>query len=382
MKAAQRGAAALPVTLMLAFAVLLAVAFANRSVLLQVRSSVHQLHTAQAQEAAQAGLAWTIAQLNRTAPIGEDCRAATSATATTWHEQVRLGPLQASCVAEGAAWACHCPRNGETRSVQHASAPAFHIQLSIDPAQPERWQLVSAGHGTAPGRSVELRQSIGRLPALDTLPAAALAVRGSANFTGDVTLTHTDAASGGVTLHAGDSVQGASLRAISTPGTPSRASVLSHEPGLASLSAQGLHASVFRMSPTQWREQPSATTLSCHTACDAELAEAAREHTLITLDGGLRVDTALTLGSLERPVLLVVNGPVELHAGVTLHGLVYLRHPRWTDTVGATVRGAVIAEGDLQVEGPTVVHHDAALLQTLQQRSGTFAPVAGSWRDL
>lgn len=382
MKAAQRGAAALPVTLMLAFAVLLAVAFANRSVLLQVRSSVHQLHTAQAQEAAEAGLAWALAQLNRTTPIGEDCRAADAASGTAWHDEVRLGPLQVSCVAEGTGWACHCPRSGDPRSLQQASAPAFRVQLTADPAQPERWQLASIGQGTETSRSVELRQSIGRVPALDTLPAAALAVRGSASFTGDFTLTHTDAASGGVALHAGGSVQGAGLRAISTPGTPSRVSVLSHERGLASLSAQGLHASVFRMSPTQLREQPSATTLSCHTACDAALAESARQHTLIALDGGLRLDTPLTLGSPERPVLLVVDGPVELSAALTLHGLVYLRHPQWTDTVGATVRGAVIAEGDLQAQGPTAIHHDAALLQTLQKRSGTFAPVAGSWRDL
>ena len=382
MKPTQRGAAALPVTLMLAFAVLLAVAFANRSVLMQVRSSVHQLHTAQAQEAAQAGLAWALAQLNRSTPIGEDCRAADAASGTAWHAQVRLGPLQASCVADGAGWACHCPRSGEPRSVQHASAPAFRVQLTADPSQAERWQLVSVGQGTEAGRRVELRQSIGRVPGLDTLPAATLAVRGNVSFTGDVTLTHTDAASGGVTLHAGGSVQSAGLRAISTPGTPSRASILSQEPGLAGLSAQGLHASVFRMSPAHWREQPGATTLSCHSACDAALAEAAREHTLIALDGGLRVDTALTLGSPERPVLLVVDGPVELNAAVTLHGLVYLRHPRWTDTVGATVRGAVIAENDLQAQGRTAIHHDAALLQTLRQRSGTFAPVAGSWRDL
>lgn len=379
---AERGAAALPVTLMLAFAVLLAVAFANRSVLMQVRSSVHQLHTAQAQEAAQAGLAWALALLNRTTPIGEDCRASESASAMAWHDQARLGPLQASCIAEGAGWACHCPRSGEPRPLQHASAPAFRVQLTADPSHPERWQLVSVGQGPEAGRSIELRQGIGLVPGLDTLPAAALSVRGNASFTGDFTLTHTQAASGGVTLHAGGSVQGASLRAISTPGTPSRASILSHEAGLAGLSAQGLHASVFRMSPAHWREQPGAAVVNCQSACDAALAASARHHTLIALDGGLRVDSPLTLGSPRQPVLLVVNGPVELNASVTLHGLVYLRHTRWADSAGATVRGAVIAENDLQADGPTVIHHDAALLQTLRERSGTFAPVAGSWRDL
>jgi hypothetical protein len=378
----QRGAAALPITLMLAFAVLLAVAFANRSVLLQVRSSVHQLHTAQAHEAAQAGLAWTLAQLNRATPIGEDCRPTQAASAAPWHEQARLGPMQASCVAEGDGWVCHCPLSGEARSVRQAASSAFRIELSANPAHPERWHLRATGQGIEAGRSITLRMEIGRLPSLDTVPAAALAVRGNASFAGDFTLTHTDAASGGITLHAGGTVQGPSLRTLSTPGTPSRASILSDHAPLAGLTAQGLHASVFRMDHMHWREQPGAITVDCRSACDAALASAARQHTLIALDGGLRLDTPLTLGSPQRPVVLVVDGPVELHAAATVHGLVYTRNPQWTDSVGATVRGAVIAENDLNASGPTAIHHDAAMLQALQQRGGTYAPVAGSWRDL
>lgn len=379
---AQRGAAALPITLMLAFAVLLAVAFANRSVLLQVRSSVHQLHTAQAEEAAQAGLAWTLAQFNRATPIGEDCRPTQSASAMPWHEQARLGPLQASCVAEGEGWACHCPRSGEPRSIQQATSPAFHIQLTTDPTRPERWQLSATGRGIESGRSIQLRMAIGRLPGLDTLPAAALTVRGNASFTGDFTLTHTDAASGGVTLHTGGGVQGPTLRAISTPGTPSRASILSNHAALAALTAQGLHASVFRMDRASWRQQATAVTLNCNTDCDAALADAARQHTLIALDGGLHLGTPLTLGTPQRPVLLVVDGPVELHAAAMIHGLVYTRHAQWTDSGGATIRGAVIAENDLHAQGNTTIHHDITVLLTLHRRSGTYAPVAGSWRDL
>lgn len=379
---AQRGAAALPITLVLAFAVLLAVAFANRSVLLQVRSSVHQLHTAQAHEAAQAGLAWALAQLNRAVPIGEDCRTSAQPSALAWHEQLRLAPLQASCVAEGESWACHCPRDGEPRPLADATAPAFHIRLTPDATQPERWHLVATGRGRDAGRSITLSQTLGRLPALDTLPAAALAVRGDASFSGEFTLTHTDAASGGVTLHVGGSVHGPALRAISTPGTPSHASILGNDADLASLTPQGLHASVFRMSATQWREQPAAARVSCHSPCDAALADAAHHHTLIVLEGGLRLGTPLTLGSTQRPVVLVADGPVELHAAATVRGLVYSRHSQWTDSAGSTVHGAVIIENDLKAHGNTTVHHNAAVLTTLQQRSGTYAPVSGSWRDL
>jgi hypothetical protein len=379
---AQRGAAALPITLMLAFAVLLAVAFANRSVLLQVRSSVHQLHAAQAHEAAQAGLAWTLAQLNRTDPIDDNCQPSHAASATPWREQARLGPLQASCVAEGAGWACHCPRAGEPRSVQQATSPAFRIQLVPEPGQPERWQLNATGHGVESRRPAQLHLTIGRLPGLDTSPSAALSVRGNASFAGDIKLTHTDAASGGMTLLAGGTVQGPGLQAISAPGTPSRASIVNEHAALAGLTAQGLHASVFRMDHRTWREQPAIVILNCHSACDAALAEAARHHTMIALEGGLHLDTPLTIGSTERPVLLVVDGPVELNAAATLHALVYTRHSQWTGRAGATVRGAVIAEHDLHITGSITIHHDAAVLHALRERSGTYAPRVGSWRDL
>ncbi len=373
----QRGAAALPITLMLAIAVLLAVAFANRSVVLQVRTSIHQLHTAQAQEAAQAALAWTLAQLNRQTPLDESCQAASGAE--PWHVRVQEGPLQASCVAQGDGWSCHCPRDGEPRATE---GTAFRIQLTPDETQPDRWQLTSTGHGSAPGRGVTLRTAIGRLPALATQPAAALTVRGAARFDGQVTLTNTDPAGSGVTLHAGGNVHGPELRAISMAGTPAAASILGDEPALADASATGLHASVFRMDRSAWREQPGTAVVDCRSPCDEALAAAARQHTMIVVDGGLRLTTALAVGTAGHPVVLVVEGPVALDAAATIHGLLYLRDTRWHDALGTTVRGAVIAESGLHLQGTATFHHDADVLRALQRRSGTYAPVAGSWRDL
>jgi hypothetical protein len=375
----QRGAAALPITLMLAFVLLMGVAFANRSVLFEVRSAINEVQAAQAHEAAQAGLNWALAQLNRSSPIGDDCRATESATATPWHEQALRGVVHASCTAQGSAWACHCPISGDAASVAAATSPAFSLQLSPDAGE---WQLSVTGHSGRPGPAARLQMRIGRLPALDTLPAAALTVRGATHIGAGLALHHTAPASGGVTLQAGGAVDAVDLRLASTPGTPSQTSVVSLDTALASLTPQGLHASVFRLERQAWREQPAVHELGCAFACDTALRTAALQHTLLSVTGGLRLDTPVTLGTPERPVLLVVDGPVIFNASVVIYGLVYTRHSGWTDTGGARIHGAVIAENDLHTQGSTQIHHDAAVLQALQERSGTFAPVAGSWRDL
>lgn len=377
----QRGAAALPITLMLSFVLLLGVAVANRSVLFEVRSAIHEVRSAQAHEAAQAGLSWTLAQLNRGTPIGEDCQAAGD-VATRWAQRLSLGPLQASCVSSGSGWSCHCPGSGDARSVSTDTSPAFSIHLEPEPAQAGRWRLIATGHSGFNGATARLQVQVGRLPALDTLPAAALTVRGDATLGAGLAVTHADPASGGVTVHAGGAVNGIGVELRSTPGTPAQASVVGLDSALSALTGDGLHASVFRLDTPAWREQPGARDVNCTSACDTALLEALRQRSLVRLVGGLSLTTPLTLGSPERPVVLVVEGPVALQAEVVIHGLVYARHPQWADTAGATVHGAVIAEGDLQTQGRTQIHHNATVLQTLHRQTGTYAPLANSWLEL
>ena len=70
----QRGAASLPVTSLLCFAMVLAVAYANRNLVVEERASANQYRSAQAFEAAEAGLEWSLARLNDSDRIGSDCR--------------------------------------------------------------------------------------------------------------------------------------------------------------------------------------------------------------------------------------------------------------------------------------------------------------------
>jgi Tfp pilus assembly protein PilX len=406
----QRGGTTLVVTLVLTLVLWLAVAAAHRGLLFEHKTSVNQYKSAQAFEAAEAGLEWAIAQLNSNAPIGTHCQASGNAGDTSFKQRY-LGEsdddgaftpridagsgttLQAACVKGSSAWSCSCPASG-TPSLPEASsghAVSFAIRFTAGD-EPGVLQLSSRGcsggnalclasDSTADARAL-MQVAVARIPGLDSEPAAALTVRGAMHATSALTIQHINAASGGMTVHSGGAIDAPNLQLVSAPGAPAAASTFDHDAALSALSAPGLFASLFRMDKSHWKSQPVVKRIDCRSACDRALSSAIENGgTLVWLDGGLQLDTALTLGSPQRPVLLVADGPVRLNAAAIVHGLVYSTSPDWTDTAGATVQGAVVIEGDMQGHGNTQIRHDAAVLKQLHRHSGTFARVPGSWRD-
>jgi len=387
---AQRGAATLGIALMMVFAILLSVAFANRSVIFEAKTSANQYRAAQAFEAAEAGLDWAIAQLNRDAPIGDDCLPSTQAAASPFREH-GAAVIEAACIESDGAWSCSCPASGAPQPVgTSSSALAFAIRLT-PASQAGLLQLTSIGcsESTAAcltgsgssGARAQVQVLVGRLPGLDSPPSAALTIRGTPSFSSpSFVVRHADPRSGGITVHSGGSVDSTPLQLTSSPGTPAAASVISDDSALAQLSTQGLFASTFRMDKPAWRAQPAVRIVDCKSACDAALAQAA--HTsLMWLDGGLRLETPIVLGTPEHPVLLVVDGPVDIHANAVIHGVIYAMSSSWTDTAGASINGAVLVEGDLQATGATQINHNATTLQALHDHTGSYARVPGSWRD-
>ena len=371
----QHGASTIALALLLSFVALLSVVFTHRSVVFEARSSLNQYRAAQAREAAEAGLAWALAQLNNSTPIGDDCRPSPDAAATAFRER-SVAAMRATCSADDSAWSCRCAGSGEPDG-NTSLAFAIHLAETDFPGV-----LHLQARGLASGSRSQMQVRLGRLPGLDTLPAAALTVRGPATFGGGAFgVHHTDPASGGLTLHSGAATPSLPLQLSSTPGTPVSTSVLDSDPALAALTPAGLFASLFRMDQASWRAQPMVHELDCSQACDGTLAEAATRHQLLWLRGGLRLDTPLTLGTAQRPVLLVADGPIELNGSAVIHGLVYGTHASWADAAGTTILGAVVLEGALQASGSTQIHHHLAVLQALRQHTGSYARVAGSWRD-
>lgn len=343
----QRGATTLAVTLMLLGAMLLVLLAANRNTLLELRQSANQMQSTIAFEAAEAGLEWSAALLNANERLGTDCRPATTATETFRERHLEPSvpaltprPLQPACLHGPNGWTCACP--GDTAAnLDPATGPdagaAFSLRLAAGP-QPGVLRVTSTGcsHWAGDCRpggggidpATARHQSLFALqPALPSPPSAALAVR-----------------SAGVDAH-------------------------------------DFFVGFFGLSPAAWKRQPAVHRLDCQGDCATALAAAAaRGVTLVSVPGDLVLPGPLSLGSLQRPMLIVADGAVRLQGSVVLHGVVYGNGLAWA-APSAVVRGALISEGPVAGDSSLDLARDAAVLDALRTRQGNFVRLPGSWRD-
>jgi Tfp pilus assembly protein PilX len=414
----QRGAAALVVTMMLFFAMVLVAVFVNRNLVFEQRSSANQYRATQAFEAAEAGLEWAQAQLNSGARLGPDCLAASDATATTfrarylgytkataafvpvtWNNAGNATALQPTCVRTDSGWACSCPAASGPMLAAPAGngpAPAFTLQF-LAGAKPGIVRVIATGctrlaGACMPGSTVSVdatarvQVDLGLLGGLRTPPAAALTTRGA--FDADAALigVHNPDPDSGIAIHAGGSIAAGHAR-LSTPAGASLASALAgNDAALAALTTDQFFATYFGLDKAGWQNQPTVARIDCRVACAAAvmstIAEAG-DNAMLWVDGDLTLTGPLALGSVQHPVALVVNGAVAFDGAVLLHGLVYSQSLSWNHTTGtgAALRGAAISEGDYRGDGAPELFHDSELLALLRGNTGSFVRVSGSWRD-
>ena len=416
--ARQRGAATLVVTVGLACAMLLVAVYVNRNLIVEQRASAHQVQATQAFEAAEAGLEWALAQLNNPARIGSNCLSASAGTSfrehflgyeraratyavATWTNAGVATPRRAACIRTATAWDCSCPNDGTPRPAAAdlgIVGPGFVLEFAADP-QPgivrvtatgcARFGGICAAAGANGGdATARLTVALGLVPGLKTAPAAPLTARGTVDAGGAaIGLHHIDPASGGFVVRAGAAVNAGSARLSGPAGTTPTDMVVAGDAALAGLSSEALFSTYFGMPRAAWVEQGVVTTLRCSAAnCADELLAAIDPdvvHALIHVQGDLRLDGPLTLGTSLRPVVIVVDGAVQLHGSVVIHGVLHGRSLGWDDSAapGALLRGAAISEGDYRGNGAPDLVYDPEVLATLKGNTGSFVRVSGSWRD-
>lgn len=340
--ARQRGAATLAITLILLAAMLITLLAANRNLLVELRQSANQADATAAFEAAEAGLDWAVAMLNADARIGNDCRPSPLASQSfrerhldTTQPSFTPRALRPACVRGIDGWGCACPDHGAAILATEGSAFAVSLQAAAQDGQ--------------------LR----------------LSATGCTRFGGDC---HPTGAG-----HVGATAQHLALIALqpALPSPPSAALTLRP----ASSAPEPFFAGLFGMSKAQWVQQPAVRQIECHGDCGATIAAAIEQGaTLLALPGELTLRGPLALGTPERPVLIVANGPLQIQGAVRLHGLAYAASLGWTGP-SATVRGALVSEGAAAGDASLDLQHDAAVLDVLRTRQGSFIRLPGGWRD-
>ena len=421
-RAQQRGVAALVITLVLFFTMMLAAVYVNRSLVFEQRSSANQYRATQAFEAAEAGLEWAAAMLNNNARVGADCLAAAAPASAfrdrfvaqdrassrfagrTWNSAGTPVALQAACVRTGTGWSCACPADGAPALAAPAGdsvAPAFILKFAGGD-KPGVLRVVSIGctslaGACAPGSverpdaSATVEVSFGLLPAIATLPVAALTLRGAVDAgAAAIGLHNADAASGGVAVHAGALIAAPMARLSAPAGSVAGEALVEGDTALAALSPERLFSAYFGIDKLAWKNQPVVRRITCSADCASALATAIDTGVVNTMiwisapaGSPARIEGPATLGSPERPVVIVVDGALQLGGAVRLHGVVYSSSLRWSDngSPGALLRGAAIVEGDYSGDASADLVYDAPLLATLETATGSFARINGSWRD-
>ncbi|HEY2561828.1 MAG TPA: hypothetical protein VGI48_19130 [Caldimonas sp.] len=415
----QQGAAALFVITMLCFVMVLAVALAQRNVLVEEQRSANELRSRTAFAAADSGLEWALARINDPTAITSLClpsgdpsapsfrarmlridTASGNVVPTTWDDAGTATPLKAACVHGPDGWTCSCPASGRPVLPEAEGgplAPAFFVELAASD-HPGVIRVIATGctkagaadgcaAATAAGREATTRVEIAwaLLPALRSAPAAALTVGGDLDVGGAAFGVHNvDAQSGGLVLRTGGRIVASGLRIDVPLGATLGAAIASGDESLRALAGGRLFARHFGMARAKWSAQPAVRHIACEADCTAAVAAAlAAGARLLAVDGDLALSGPIALGSADDPIALVAAGAMSLAGDVAIHGVVHADSLTWNDAAPgrAFVRGAVVVDGDVRGNASADIIRDADIVERLMRSSGSFVRVNGSWKD-
>ena len=427
----QRGAATLVSTVVILTLMTLVAFFANRSVIFERKTAANQYRSTKAIEAAEAGIEWTIANMNSMRKITASC--ATSAVAAdrslrdkyldpdgngSYQEEpaspatrfaTRPGTTEKLlCTLVGGVWTCSCPNVGAAPAVAACTAsqgcPTFSVSLSsVTPPgvalpDPTMVRITAVGctdsqRPCVPGAganadgSATVVQIAKVLSGLATTPAAALTAKGNVDFGSNaITATNLDPGTNGITINAGGAIGGFvnSSTVKSLPGTPPGASLVGNDTSLSTMSDDQMFKSFFGVTKDQFRSATTTTTVNCGGVCNAPVLGAIDAGArVLWIEGDMTLNSNAVYGSPTQPVIIVVNGNAHVQGTITIYGVLYCQNGTWDNTGGgdAQIIGAAIAEGDFTATGTPNPTYDPDVLRRLREATGAFAKVPGGWRD-
>ncbi|MBB5204190.1 hypothetical protein HNQ51_001483 [Inhella inkyongensis] len=411
---AMRGAATLVVVMVLFFVMALVAAYANRNLIVEQRIGANYQDAVLANEVAERGVNTFINLLN--APnINETCQIAAAGANTARDRYLRFestgeirfrAPIDTDiihCNQSGGSWNCQCPLNftpvGVAAGSQRTTSARLQLNDGFGDGMLQLWAmgcvqssanckdtLSSSDADLGFYAQMKKRVRLQMVPALKSRPSSAAVATGSIDLGAGMVAVNDHAQTGGVALQAGGAVLGTRDKVQGPTGTPPAVALQANQTALQGIDAEGLFKRYFGMSPAQFQRQPVVETLKCPAQCATQLSlRAAAGVRVFWFEGDLTLDEDVTLGSVSRPILLVVKGKLSVQGGLRLHGMVFsFDNAQWLNASGSPswLDGSLVVAGNLGSGSGVTMRHDAAAMESLMLSAGTFvrAP-GGTWSE-
>ncbi len=420
----QRGAGSLPVLLLMLLGLLLYLLHGQQALIGQTRGVTRLVQGAVALETAEAGLAWTLAALNHRPGAARSVREHLLSWTQEGHGSVqpRHTAIAQACsrdITAPGGWACRWAASADTAATPPLtdassdptrSPPAWLMRLTPGPLAETRGarrasltlQVTGCSQasidcsaardaGPDPDRPPDarrhLRLTLALLGDLVSAPEAALSAGGAVSLGPGSRVASGEPGASVIAIEAGGRIQlDRDSHVVSAPGSAPDDAVRADQPALIDPVPRWWRH--FRASAALMRRLPSLHHLSCEaTGCSArELADAtATGSRALWIDGALNLDGG-SWGSPERPLLLVVDGPVRLSGPIRFDGWLLADALVWQADLPAAAerglwRGAISTWGDARLSGPLDLVHQPGTLARLRGVVGTWTALPGSWRD-
>jgi len=434
---AQRGVAALAVSLVMLFAMSLVAFFLSRGLIFEQRTSANQNRSTQAFETAEGGIEWATGMLNDRRMINAACTptagqpqefrdkyvaqvalAASAGAMTRFDLSPSAADARAGCrVNANGAVTCDCPAAGTAPSpVPNTTLPSFTVLFEDEPADTESIRLTSfgcinqtaaCGLGATGGGDATARVSVTLKlkPLMRAAPAAALTTGGWAQVCGSFNITNASGVANGNLVNSGGQTQigngtylsgpmppgapncggGGGQTLATLPGTPIANAIVANDPSLSALAndSNAMFAAFFGSTLDHYKA--TATTITGNSAVN-------RANNLITaynagytnfwIDGDIQFSGNQTLGSPQRPVNLVSTSNMSFNGNYNIYGVVYSDSADWNDlgTGTSNIYGAVISRVNYRNNGNGTIVFDPDVLGRTRD-AGVMVRVPGTWRD-
>jgi len=404
----QTGMATLVTSLAIMILATILVMAVSKTTLMEQRISSNEIRSRQAAEAAEAGLNYALAYVMQTdalitPPIlmGADKNndnVADTIAPTTLTSGTQNSYSVAFCNPTASLATILCPDVPGPFSCSGATAPPTYLSTP---------RIVACGWSDDGLGRAMISQGVGTASGIRNPPTNPLTSKGAVNVTGSATVTNyfnnLTVWSGGSLSDIGNSgktfVRNPTISppdpSVAPPTPPSTCSastnyvcttdknstgpdVIDADPTLGNLTNAQMFTNYFGVTDVA-AYQATIATMPNVTDSTASTLNGVMDQSIV-VTGDLTSNMNFTIGSRDRPVVLIINGNWSGAGNTTIYGIVFI-----TGDVnlsgGKTIYGGAVIEGSVSGTGSLDVIYDPLVASNAANHVGKPGLMPGSWRD-